>query len=198
MPAILETPSVSSPTTSPAPAAPASAAAASATKSAVAAKSGRQTDGELLQLVSFVVGNEEFAVPILTVQEINRMMQITRVPQSPMFVEGVINLRGRIIPVIDLRRRFGLETQDHNSDSRIIVVEVEERTLGFVVDKVQEVLRIEQRVVEAAPDMVTSLQSEYIDGIAKLEDRLLILLNLNRLFSGTQLAEIDQKILNKH
>lgn len=198
MPAILETPSVSSPTTSPTPAAPASAAAASAAKSAVAAKSGRQTDGELLQLVSFVVGNEEFAVPILTVQEINRMMQITRVPQSPMFVEGVINLRGRIIPVIDLRRRFGLETQNHNSDSRIIVVEVEERTLGFVVDKVQEVLRIEQRVVEAAPDMVTSLQSEYIDGIAKLEDRLLILLNLNRLFSGTQLAEIDQKILNKH
>ena len=88
-----------------------------------------QNDGELLQLVSFVVGTEEYAIPILRVQEINRMMQITRVPQSPEFVEGVINLRGKIIPVVDLRSRFGLDRIENHSDNRIIVVEVLGRML---------------------------------------------------------------------
>jgi purine-binding chemotaxis protein CheW len=152
----------------------------------------KKADSELLQLVRFVVGEEEFAVPILSVQEINRMMQITRVPQSPSFVEGVINLRGRIIPVADLRKRFGMEAKDRNSESRIIVVEVEERTLGFVVDRVQEVLRVNKSIVDSAPEMVTSIDSAYIEGIAKLDDRLLILLDLTRLFSQEQLRQIEQ------
>lgn len=156
--------------------------------------SDQQANHELLQLVSFVVGAEEFAVPILSVQEINRMLPITRVPQSPEFVEGVINLRGRIIPVIDLRKRFGLSTTDHSSASRIIVVEVEGRVIGFVVDRVHEVLRIERSIVEPAPGMVTSIDSEYIEGIAKLEDRLLILIDLRRLFSLKQLHEMDQTL----
>lgn len=150
----------------------------------------RQVDSQLLQLVTFVVGTEEFAVPILAVQEINRMLTITRVPQSPDYVEGVINLRGRIIPVIDLRRRFGMEASSHASENRIIVLEVQGRTIGFVVDRVQEVLRIEGRIVEPAPALVTSGHSEYIEGIAKLTDRLLILLDLNKLFDHEQLTEI--------
>src|SRR5690606_23140614 len=96
----------------------------SAVGAATTATSGSGGEGELLQLVSFMVGDEEFAIPILSVQEINRMMQITRVPQSPPFVEGVINLRGKIIPVMDLRKRFGLSTPENSADSRIIVVEV--------------------------------------------------------------------------
>ncbi len=151
----------------------------------------RQSDGELLQLVSFMVGTEEFAVPILSVQEINRMMQITKVPQSPPFIEGVINLRGKIIPVMDLRKRFGLQETGDASDERIIVVEVGSRVIGFTVDQVNEVLRISANIVEPPPSMVCGVDSDYVQGVGKLEDRLLILLDLDRLFSGNDLAQLD-------
>jgi len=144
-----------------------------------------------LQLVTFRIGNEEFGVNILAVQEINRMLQITRVPQSPPDVEGVINLRGRIIPIIDLRKRFGSADKELDQDNRIIVVEVQQRILGFIVDGVHEVLRISSSIVEAAPSMTTSIDSDYIEGVGKLEDRLLILLDLKRLFN---LEQIDQVI----
>lgn len=151
--------------------------------------------GELLQLVSFEVGKEEFAVPILAVQEINRMMQITRVPQSPAFVEGVINLRGKIIPVIDLRKRFGHEVTGDSDDARIIVVEVGHagggRVLGFTVDRVNEVLRISNDIIEPAPSMVCGHDSDYVQGVGKLEDRLLILLDLERLFSSEEIQQIE-------
>ncbi len=151
-------------------------------------------EGELLQLVSFVVGSEEFAISILSVQEINRMMQITRVPQSPPFIEGVINLRGKIIPVMDLRKRFGIVVKDdaHNNDNRIIVVEVANRVIGFTVDRVNEVLRIGSDIVEPPPSMVAGIESDYVDGVGKLDDRLLILLNLERLFTSTDLEQTDK------
>lgn len=148
-----------------------------------------QGNGELLQLVSFVVGTEEFAIPILSVQEINRMMPITRVPQSPPFVEGVINLRGKIIPVMDLRKRFGLAKQDTTIDARIIVVEVASRVIGFMVDRVNEVLRINADIVEPPPSMVCGIESDYVQGVGKLQDRLLILLSLDRLFSSDVIHE---------
>lgn len=137
-----------------------------------------------LQLVTFGLGTEEFGVDILAVQEINRMMDLTRVPQSPPDVEGVINLRGKIIPVLDLRKRFGMPITEHSEQSRIIVVEVLGRTLGFIVDRVQEVLRIESSIVEPAPAMVCSIDSDYIAGVGKLDTRLLILLDLERLFQN--------------
>jgi len=150
------------------------------------------SEDELLQLVSFVVGKEEYAVPILAVQEINRMMQITRVPQSPAFVEGVINLRGKIIPVIDLRKRFNVELNENADDTRIIVVEIGgNRVLGFTVDRVNEVLRIKREIVEPAPAMCTGIDSEYVQGVGKLEDRLLILLSLERLFTDNELQAVD-------
>lgn len=149
-------------------------------------------DGELLQLVSFEVGEEEYAVPILSVQEINRMMQITRVPQSPAFVEGVINLRGKIIPVIDLRKRFGLTELENSDDVRIIVVEIASRVIGFTVDRVNEVLRINANIVEPPPAMVTGMDTDYVQGVGKLDDRLLILLHLEKLFTADEIAEIDQ------
>jgi purine-binding chemotaxis protein CheW len=138
---------------------------------------------QLLQLVTFGVGSEEFAVDILAVREINLMMPLTRVPQCPPDVEGVINLRGRIIPVVDLRRRFNLQAAERTEHSRIIVVEVHGRVLGFIVDRVHEVLRISQKIVEPAPAMVCSVDSEFIAGVGKLDDRLLILLDLGKLFS---------------
>lgn len=151
----------------------------------------QQADQDLLQLVSFVVGAEEYAIPILAVQEINRMMDITRVPQSPAFVEGVINLRGKVIPVVDLRKRFGMPINDNTGDERIIVVEVqgetEARVIGFTVDKVNRVLRIGSDIVEPAPAMATGADSEYVLGVGKLDEGLLILLSLDKLFSQREL-----------
>lgn len=144
--------------------------------------------GDQLQLVTFEVASEEFAVDILSVQEINRMMDLTRVPQSPPEVEGVINLRGKIIPVLDLRKRFHLQVSDRNEHNRIVVVEVHGRVIGFIVDRVHEVLRISQSIVETAPAMVSSIDSDFIAGVGKLDDRLLILLDLQKLFSAEMAA----------
>jgi purine-binding chemotaxis protein CheW len=166
--------------------------AETAGSAAVLEETTSQSENELLQLVTFVVGTEEFAVPILSVQEINRMMQITRVPQSPPFVEGVINLRGKIIPVVDLRKRFGLESKAATSENRIVVVEVSGRVIGFMVDKVNEVLRVPGSIVEPPPPMVCGIDSEYVQSVGKLEDRLLILLDLGRLFGAETAAALDR------
>ena len=139
---------------------------------------------ELLQLVSFVLGNEEFGVDILCVQEINRMLQITKVPNSPGYVDGVINLRGRVIPVIDLRQKLGLPRKEHDNNTRIIVVEVNNKTVGFVVDAVREVLRIPVSITEAPPEIASGINSEYIKSVGKLEDRLLILIDLEKILSN--------------
>ena len=138
---------------------------------------------ELLQLVSFTIGEEEFGVDILKVQEINRMVEVTRVPNAPEYVDGVINLRGKVIPIIDLRRRFGMERKEKDKDTRIIVVELGGKILGFVVDAVSEVLRIPKSVTEPPPSIIAGIKAEYITAIGKLEDRLLILLDLERVLT---------------
>ncbi len=140
-----------------------------------------QTD--LLQLVSFTIGNEEFAVDILYVQEINRMIQITQIPNAPEFVEGVINLRGRVIPVINLRHKMGLPKKDHDKNTRIIVVELREQILGFIVDSVKEVIRIPESITEAPPNSVSRTGSDFIKAVGKLDDRLLILIDLEKIIS---------------
>jgi purine-binding chemotaxis protein CheW len=152
----------------------------------------KKGEAELLQLVTFSIGEEEFGVEILKVQEINRMMEITRVPKAPDFVEGVINLRGRVIPVIDLRKRFGLESKVHDKDTRIIVIEINKMIVGFVVDAVSEVLRIPADTVEPPPPVVAGLDSEYISGVGKLEGRLLILLDLDRLLTRQEKSQLSQ------
>ncbi len=135
---------------------------------------------ELLQLVSFKIGEEEFGVDILKVQEINRMVEITSVPNTPLHVEGIINLRGKVIPVIDLRTRFGIPKRDHDKNTRIIVVELGGRIIGFVVDAVSEVLRIPKSVTEPPPPVVAGIEADYITAVGKLEDRMLILLDLEK------------------
>ncbi len=152
----------------------------------------RKKDAELLQLVTFSIGGEEFGVEILTVQEIIRMLEITRVPKAPDFVEGVINLRGKVIPIIDLRKRFGLDSKSHDKNTRIVVIEINKMIVGFVVDSVSEVLRIPADTVEPPPPVVAGLDSEYISGVGKLEDRLLILLDLDRLLSREEKHVLSQ------
>ncbi|MBA4252224.1 MAG: chemotaxis protein CheW [Chlorobiaceae bacterium] len=145
---------------------------------------------ELLQIVSFNIGEEEFGVDILKVQEINRMINITQVPNSPDYISGVINLRGRIIPIIDLRKRLGMQSKQHDKDTRIIVVELEGKTIGFIVDSVREVLRIPKNITEPPPSIVNGIDSDYITAVGKLEDRLLILLDLERLVSNKELETV--------
>ena len=148
------------------------------------------SESGLIQLVSFHIGEEEFGVDILKVQEINRMVEVTKVPNSPDYVDGIINLRGKVIPIIDLRRRLGMPSKGYDKDTRIIVVEMDSKILGFVVDSVNEVLRINKSIVEPPPKMVGNIDSEFITAIGKLEDRLLILLDLERILSNTEKAEL--------
>jgi len=152
----------------------------------------KHDSNELLQLVSFKIGNEEFGINILIVQEIIKTVQITKVPNAPVFVEGIINLRGRVIPVIDLRTRLNLEKKPQDKDTRIIVMEINSKTVGFIVDEVNEVLRIPKSITEPPPSMVTAgINSEFITAVGKLEDRLITLIDLEKVLSTdekTQLA----------
>jgi purine-binding chemotaxis protein CheW len=143
---------------------------------------------ELLQLVSFHVGEEEFGLDILRVQEIIRSQQLTRVPNLPDFIEGVINLRGKVIPVIGLRKRLGLPMQSADKRTRIVVVDVRGQILGFVVDSVSEVLRIHTDTVEPTPRL-GKVERDYVFGVGKLDSRLLLLLDLDRLMNDTEQAE---------
>ena len=135
------------------------------------------------QLVVFELANEVYGVDISRVQEIIRMATITKLPRAPEFVEGVINLRGKVIPVVDLKKRFGLEQGERSRASRIVVVDVGEHTIGMVVDAVSEVLRVPAEVVEPPSPVVTTIESDYIRGIAKLEGRLVILLDLDKVLT---------------
>ncbi len=136
---------------------------------------------EILQLVTFTLGEEEYAVDILKVQEINKMKEITRVPNAPFFMEGVINLRGKVIPVINLRNKFGLMSKENDEASRIMIMDIQGIIMGLVVDSVSEVLRIPSSIVEPTPPLSSDISSEYLQGIAKLDERLIILLDMNRL-----------------
>ncbi|MCH7887135.1 MAG: purine-binding chemotaxis protein CheW [Candidatus Marinimicrobia bacterium] len=145
-----------------------------------------QQSTELLQLVGFQLGNEEYGIDILKVQEINRVTDITKIPQSPDFVEGVINLRGNIIPIIDLRKRFHMPEREHDRQTRIVVGEIDDRTVGFIVDAVSEVIRLPLNTVEPPPPIVSGGKAEYIKGVGKLEDRLLMLLDIDKILTGSE------------
>lgn len=135
------------------------------------------------QLVVFQLASEYYAVDIHQVREIIRVPDITRVPRTPDFVEGVINLRGSVIPIIDLRKRFGMEAGEADDEQRIVVVELEDKTLGVIVDAVTEVLRIDQGNIEPPSPYIVSLDTQYITGIARLDERLVILLDVDRVLS---------------
>jgi purine-binding chemotaxis protein CheW len=137
------------------------------------------SDGER-QLVVFDLAGESYGVEINTVREIIRMQEVTHVPDSPAYVEGVMNLRGSVIPVVDLRRRFGLAVTEATADSRVVVVDISGEGIGVIVDAVTEVLRISEKSVSATSTVITTEDSFYIEGIAKLDDRLLILLDIER------------------
>lgn len=135
------------------------------------------------QVVVFSLQGEMYGIDISLVQGIIKMPEVTKVPRAPEFVEEVMNLRGEIVPIIDLRKRFGLGCYENSADTRIINVELGDHLVGLIVDAVEEVLNIAADVVEPPPELVTTIDSAYLRSIAKLEDRLVILLDLNRVLS---------------
>ena len=151
-----------------------------------------QLSGKTLQVVTFALANEEYGVDIAQVQEINRMVAITHVPRAPQFMEGVINLRGQLIPIIDLRARFGMSHAERTKNTRIVVTEIGSKRVGMVVDSVSEVLRIPVEQIEDAPDLVAGVETEYIRGVGKVGDRLIIMLDLTRVISGTERVELQK------
>ncbi|MPM84256.1 Chemotaxis protein CheW [bioreactor metagenome] len=142
-------------------------------------------DGEV-QLVIFKLGREEYGISILQVQEIKRMTDITRVPHTPPYIKGVINLRGSVLSVIDLRKRLNLPSLEDSDDTRIIIVKVEDITVGMIVDSVSEVTALNQENIELPSVVVGGVATNYLSGVGKQDDRLLILLNLDEIIGISQ------------
>lgn len=140
----------------------------------------KEQNGKVFHLVTFQLGREEYGIEISSVQEIIRVTDITPVPGAPSHVRGVINLRGKIIPVVDLRTRFSLPQAEATDARRIVVVELRDKRIGMLVDSVSQVIKIPAAVVEDMPEEAISVDENYIRGVGKLEERLIIILDLNR------------------
>lgn len=145
-------------------------------------------DGRTFQVVSFRLGEEEYGVDIMAVQEIILVGNVTQVPEVPEHVLGVINLRGNVIPILSLRRRFGMAEQVHGDETRIVVMNLHGRTVGAVVDAVSEVLRLSVDDISPTPPTLLGAGKDYVLGLARRKDRLLILLDMARLLSNTELG----------
>ncbi len=142
------------------------------------------TRGELTQLVSFNLDCEEYGVEVLKVREIIRMIPITHMPNTPHYVEGIINLRGKVIPIFSMRKKFGLTESDSNNHTRIMVMDISGELTGFIVDGVSEVIRISANEIQPAPAMVSGgMDQDCITGVINRDNRLLIVLDLDKMVS---------------
>lgn len=144
-----------------------------------------------IQLVGMKLGDEEYAIDVLKITEIIRTVEITIVPRMESYILGVMNLRGKVVPVIDLRVRFNLDSCDFDKSTRIIVVSVNKENIGFVVDEVTEVIRIKRSMVEPTPPLVGSIGQEYILGICKYDSRLIMLLDIDRVINESEASESE-------
>jgi purine-binding chemotaxis protein CheW len=149
---------------------------------------------DIVQIASFRIGAEEYGVDISQIQEIIRMVEVTRVPRTPDYVDGVINLRGQLIPIFDLRTRFGMQRIVPTKNSRIIVTDIGSKRIGIVVDSASEVLNIPIEAIEQAPEVIAGAATDYIQGVGKIGDRLVILLDLTMVISGAQVADLERSL----
>ncbi len=162
-----------------------------ATQGAVAAESRRLEGSTSMQLVGFRLADEEYGIEITKVQEIVLLGEITRLPETPAYLKGLINLRNAVIPVVDLRLRFGLPEQPPTDDTRVIVVSVGGRTMGFIADGVTEVLRIARDQISPPPPSVAGLGREYLTGLVKRDKGLLILLDIEKVLSHDERQAVE-------
>ncbi|WP_261132865.1 chemotaxis protein CheW [Bacillus sp. Marseille-Q3570] len=151
-----------------------------------------KTEETEMKAIVFQLLDEEYGVDVHQVRSIERIQEITRVPRTPSFVKGVINLRGIVTPIIDLRSRFDLEETSYTEDTRIIIVNANDLEVGMIVDSANDVIDVPADTVEPAPKVVGGIEAEYLDGVAKLEKRLLILLNLEKVLNPEEIIALRQ------
>ena len=145
------------------------------------------------QIVIFKLGKEEYGIDIMKVVEIVHLQEIRKVPETPNYIEGIVNLRGDIYPIYNLRTRFNMQDDEADEDTKIIIIKGKETDVGFIVDNVSEILNISQNNIEDAPSIIASRrEQEYINGVAKEEGRMIVLLDIDKLVSDS-----DQGIINK-
>ncbi len=144
------------------------------------------------QYVIFSLGNEEYGVDIMKVKEISEFKESTKVPNAPYFVDGIINLRGEIIPIVNLKKRFNLEDNGTNSDTRIIVINLNNRNVGFVVDDASQVLRINDNDIEPAPEIIAGIHRQYISGVGKVDEKIIILLDLEQILTEDEKVQLKE------
>lgn len=144
-----------------------------------------------MKVIVFQLRDEEYGVPVHQVKSIERMEHITRVPSTPEFVKGVINLRGVVTPIIDLRKRFGIAEETYKESTRIIIVNVAEMEVGLIVDAANDVIDIDADSIEPPPEVVGGIEADYLKGVAKLESRLLVLLNLDKVLKADEVKALS-------
>ncbi|HTZ52857.1 MAG TPA: chemotaxis protein CheW [Spirochaetia bacterium] len=151
----------------------------------------RMETGELRQFISFSVGDEEYGLELLRVKEVIRVREITWLPRAPAFVKGIINLRGDVIPIVDLREKFGLEAVGETAQTRVIVVEMGGQLVGMVVDSASQVVRIPAAQIDPPPPVLGGFSQELITGVGKLEDTLVVLLNVDSLLTSEERSALS-------
>ncbi len=148
------------------------------------------------KFLTFVLGNEEYGIEILKVREIIGLINITTVPQTPEHMKGVINLRGKVIPVIDLRLKFSMQEEVHTQETCVIVVEVNGTSVGIIVDSVSEVVDINGGEIEDAPNFGQGIDTSFIIGLGKVNDKLIIMLDIDAILSSTDLEMVEEAVSN--
>ncbi len=144
------------------------------------------------QLVNFRLGEEEFGVEILNTRSIVRMMEITKLPETPEYILGIIILQGQVIPILDLRTRLRIKSKPYDCDTRIIIAEFEKLNAGFIVDSVREVLRIKESSIKPPPDNMAGLDTMYITSIARHEGRLIVILDFSKILSKNESRRLEE------
>ncbi len=144
------------------------------------------------QYVIFKLNREEYGVEISHVQEITEIKSITTVPNTPVFVEGIINLRGKIVPIVSIKKRFDLPQQAEMGEQRIIIINLKDKQVGFIVDDASQVLTLDENQIEKPPELVAGIDRDYIIGIGKVEDKIIVLLDLEKILSEQEQKEIEK------
>jgi purine-binding chemotaxis protein CheW len=149
--------------------------------------------GEEIKVIVFALGSEEYGVEVEKVRTIERMQPITRVPKTLSFIRGVINLRGIVIPIIDLRERFGMPQKEYSENTRIIIVAANDLEVGLIVDSANDVIDVDSDAINDPPEIVGGIKAKYLRGVAKVsESRLLVLLNLSEVLSKSEISQLEK------
>ncbi|MGA1862700.1 chemotaxis protein CheW [Deferribacter thermophilus] len=145
----------------------------------------------LKQFVVFKLQQEKYAIDIMKVDEIIRMMEITKIPKADYYIEGIINLRGKVIPVIDLKKKFGLDLKEYDKFTRIMVVDIRGKKIGFIVDEVEEVMRIDDDSIDTTTSFSSNIDDNFVIGVAKTEKGLIVIIDIEKVMSEEETENLD-------